>query len=121
MSIVARSVGLPRRGGAQHPGMPVLHPALDFDQVMAKHPDGGEVILVNVGGTVRAWRNRCPHVGVGLDWGDGRCLGGPDELVCAMHGALFQASTGLCTAGPCAGDALEAVPIRIVDGRIELA
>ncbi len=96
----------------------VLHASTDFDQITVEHPAGFQVILVNEGGTVRAWRNRCPHVGVGLDWGDGRCKTGANELTCMMHGAVFQADTGLCIAGPCTGDSLTPVAVRIVDGAI---
>lgn len=96
----------------------ILHPSADFDQITVEHPGGFQVILVNQGGTIRAWRNRCPHVGVGLDWGDGRCKTGDNELTCMMHGAVFQADTGLCIAGPCAGDVLTPVPVQLVDGKI---
>lgn len=101
--------------------MAVLHPSTSFDQVMATLPDGDQAILVRTGETVHAFRNRCPHLGINLDWGDGRCLKEPGILVCSMHGALFAADSGRCLAGPCAGDALEPVPIRVVDGRIETA
>ncbi len=98
----------------------VLHPSTTFDQIMVRHPDGFEVILVAVDGSIHGYRNRCPHVGVGLDWGDGRCLSGPNELRCSLHGARFDASSGLCTDGPCYGDALERVPLRISDGAVVL-
>jgi nitrite reductase/ring-hydroxylating ferredoxin subunit len=96
----------------------VLHPNTDFDQIVVTHPSGYQVILVKQGDTVHAWRNRCPHVGVNLDWGDGRCKTGDNELTCMMHGAIFAADTGLCLAGPCAGDSLVPVAITIVDGAI---
>jgi nitrite reductase/ring-hydroxylating ferredoxin subunit len=99
----------------------ILHPSTDFDQITVPHPAGFQVILVNHDGVVRAWRNRCPHVGVGLDWGDGRCLTAPNELTCMMHGAVFAADSGACLAGPCAGDSLEAVPVEIVGGRVVAA
>jgi nitrite reductase/ring-hydroxylating ferredoxin subunit len=101
----------------------MLHPGGDFDQVMAIAPDGEEIILVRVGdGELRAWANRCPHVGIGLDYGDGRCLLEPGVLVCSMHGARFTAEDGHCFVGPCAGDHLCAVPIRIDEaGAIHLA
>lgn len=96
----------------------VLHPTTDFDQITVKHPKGYEVILVRVDGVLHAWRNRCPHLGIGLDYGDGRCLAEPGRLVCAMHGAMFNADDGFCTEGPCAGDSLERVDVRVEDGRI---
>lgn len=100
----------------------LLHDGLDFDQITVADPDGsGEIILVQTDGQVQAYRNSCPHVGVGLDYGDGHCLLEPGVLVCAMHGARFEATTGLCTDGPCRGQHLTRVPVEVVDGRIELA
>ncbi len=96
----------------------VLHPSLDFDQITVKHPSGFEVILVIEQGTVHAYRNSCPHVGVGLDWGDGRCKSGPNELRCSLHGAAFKADTGECFSGPCHGDALKRVEVRVEDGKV---
>ena len=96
----------------------ILASDLAFDQIMVKHPQRGELILVHQDGEVHAYRNSCPHVGVGLDWGDGRCLVAPGELLCAMHGALFIAATGLCVAGPCSGKSLTRVPVRIEEGRV---
>ena len=55
--------------------MPVILRAdTAFDQVTVKHPRGFEVILVNLNGIVHGYRNSCPHIGIGLDHGDGRCL-----------------------------------------------
>lgn len=96
----------------------ILHPTTDFDQVMATHPRGFQVILVRVGGEVHGWRNRCPHIGIGLDWGDGRCLSGENELTCAMHGARFLADSGLCVDGPCAGQSLEPFAVHVEDGKV---
>jgi nitrite reductase/ring-hydroxylating ferredoxin subunit len=59
--------------------------------------------VVNHAGEVRAWINRCPHVGTPLDrW--------PNEFY--THGALYEPVSGSCTAGPCAGDALTPLPLR---------
>jgi nitrite reductase/ring-hydroxylating ferredoxin subunit len=63
-------------------------------------------------GAVRAFVNRCPHAGTELDWNPGEFF---DEsglyLICSTHGALFEASTGRCVAGPCRGASL--IPLRI--------
>jgi nitrite reductase/ring-hydroxylating ferredoxin subunit len=96
----------------------VLHPTTAFDQLVVNHPRGFEVILVMQQGVLHAYRNSCPHVGVGLDWGDGRCLSGDNQLRCALHGALFEADSGACIAGPCFGKALERVAARIEDDRV---
>ena len=87
----------------------VLHPDTAFDQIMVDDPSGGEhgIILLNRGGTIRAYLNNCPHIGVGLDYGDGDCLDREtDELVCSLHGARFSPDSGECLIGPCGGQFL---------------
>ena len=97
----------------------ILHPDTAFDQITVTHPGGYEVILVRQGDVVHAYRNSCPHIGVGLDYGNGRCLADDGlTLVCALHGATFEADTGACTGGPCAGRALTRLAIRIVEGAV---
>jgi nitrite reductase/ring-hydroxylating ferredoxin subunit len=69
--------------------------------------------VVNHGGVVRAWMNRCPHVGTPLDlWPNEFYAEDGRALVCSTHGALFDPVTGACVAGPCAGDALVPLPVR---------
>ncbi len=93
----------------------VVHHGLAFDQTMGTLPDGTQVILFRDGMTVHGWRNSCPHVGVGLDYGDGRCLAEDGRtLFCALHFATFDGDTGYCTGGPCAGKALTRIPLRVV-------
>lgn len=64
------------------------------------------VIVMEVGGELRAYRDRCPHQGVQLSRGDRR----GDELTCRTHGWRFDAVTGACRYAegePCHGNALE--------------
>ena len=76
-----------------------------------------EIFLVRRGQEVFAYRNQCPHTGGPLDWM-------PDEFLdldkrhiqCATHDARFRIEDGYCLAGPCAGQALEAVPVRLESG-----
>ncbi|ENZ94595.1 hypothetical protein O1K_15374 [Xanthomonas fragariae LMG 25863] len=56
----------------------------------------------------------CLHAGRRLDWAPGQFLktkGG--HLVCAAHGAAFELSSGECISGPCRGQSLLTVPVRI--------
>lgn len=72
-----------------------------------------EGFLVNHGGGLHAYVNRCPHVGTPLDlWPNEFFTDDGRALVCATHGAIYEPATGRCTAGPCAGDALTALPVR---------
>lgn len=76
---------------------------------------GGGFVVQHASGLV-AFRNACPHWGVDLDMG----LGGfydpaIDRVYCRTHGALFVLPSGLCDVGPCVGESLEPLPLR-VDG-----
>ncbi len=83
--------------------------------------DAEPVILYRDGMQVRAWLNVCPHAGRGLDWAPGQFLKSREgHLVCAVHGAAFELQGGACVSGPCKGDALRAVPVRVEDGKVLL-
>jgi nitrite reductase/ring-hydroxylating ferredoxin subunit len=75
-----------------------------------------EAFVVHHDAGYAAYVNRCPHVGTPLDlWPNEFLSEDGQTLVCATHGALFEPRTGRCTDGPCAGDALTPLPVR-VDG-----
>lgn len=78
--------------------------------------------VVRVGGLPRAYLNRCAHVPVELDWLAGRFL---DEtglyLVCATHGAMYDAESGACAGGPCRGAPLVSLVAREAGGRVLVA
>jgi nitrite reductase/ring-hydroxylating ferredoxin subunit len=77
------------------------------------------LFAVRAGDAVHVYVNACPHIGVPLDWAPGRFLSTDGtRIVCSMHGAEFRIADGLCTAGPCLGEALEPVMIEIKDGVI---
>lgn len=69
-----------------------------------------------------AYRNRCPHTGVNLDWVPDRFLDRCGKLIqCATHGARFRIHDGFCVSGPCQGDALESIPVRVIGDQVEIA
>lgn len=71
------------------------------------------------GDRVQVFINSCPHIGVALDWMPNRFLSTDGRhIVCAMHGARFRLSDGMCVEGPCLGDMLESVMIHIEDGTL---
>jgi len=77
------------------------------------------LFAVRHGDAVFVYMNVCPHVGTALDWAPDRFLTADGaRIVCATHGALFDIEGGVCVQGPCVGDRLEAVPVRIVNGAI---
>ncbi len=61
-----------------------------------------------------AYLNQCAHVAMELDWQAGQFFDSEGEhLICASHGALYRADTGVCVAGPCLGKQLTPVPLKI--------
>ena len=81
--------------------------------------DGEEsLILLRRGEQVNGYLNICPHAGNRLDYAPGKFLLKNASLICAVHGAVFNQADGLCTGGPCRGQSLRAVPLRVVDGFI---
>ncbi|MDD2158971.1 Rieske (2Fe-2S) protein [Pseudomonas sp. MIL19] len=72
-----------------------------------------KLLAVRKDGQLYAYRNRCPHRGISLEWLPDQFLDASASLIqCATHGALFLIESGECVAGPCAGQALKALAIR---------
>lgn len=70
-------------------------------------------------GRLTAFVNRCPHLGIELNWMPGRFLDVDQCFIqCATHGALFTTDRGQCIAGPCQGEALTALETREQDGQV---
>lgn len=77
--------------------------------------------VVRRGEQVWAYLNRCPHAGHPLDWLPDRFLGAEESLIqCASHGALFAMDSGICVAGPCAGQRLVPIAVQIEAGSVLL-
>ncbi|KZC17205.1 ferredoxin [Rhodanobacter sp. FW510-R12] len=93
--------------------------ATAVDAVLA---DGEEnLILLRRGAEVRGYLNICPHAGRRLDYAPGKFLLKNDTLICAVHGATFDRADGLCIAGPCRGEHLRVVAVRVEAGEVRLA
>lgn len=81
--------------------------------------DGHALFAVKKDGAIYVYRNRCPHLGVNLEWNEHVFLDADGALIqCATHGALFIIESGTCVAGPCLGKALTAITHQIVDGQV---
>jgi len=76
--------------------------------------DATKVLLVNVGGDVRAYEDACPHRGVPLSWGSLESPSG--TLTCAMHLWQYDARTG--EGLDPRGVALRRLPAKVEDGGI---
>jgi nitrite reductase/ring-hydroxylating ferredoxin subunit len=92
--------------------------AVVFDLVHRGEPMRGFALRID--GRVVAYLNRCVHRPVEMDWQPGEFLDALDQrwIVCSMHGAHYDAASGRCVAGPCAGGALTPVPVIERDGRV---
>jgi nitrite reductase/ring-hydroxylating ferredoxin subunit len=78
-----------------------------------------EALLVNYQGRLFAYLNRCPHVGISLDWVDNQFFTVDHRyLMCANHGAVFEPPTGECVWGPCVGAALQKLEVEIEGEKI---
>ncbi|MCK6526673.1 Rieske 2Fe-2S domain-containing protein [Myxococcota bacterium] len=73
--------------------------------------EGYPVCLVNLGGTIHATGDYCPHEAVSL--GDGGRVEG-ETLVCGAHGWRFDVRTGACQDDP--GVELPRFPVGRKDG-----
>lgn len=73
------------------------------------------LFIIRRGDTLHAYIDRCPHYGATpLPWRKDAYLNAAGtRIVCASHGAEFDIATGACTLGPCLGQALQAVPLRV--------
>jgi len=72
-----------------------------------------KLFAVRKDGRVFAYRNRCPHKGISLEWLPDQFLDPSASLIqCATHGALFLIDSGECVAGPCAGQSLHALACK---------
>lgn len=70
-------------------------------------------------GQIKAYENRCQHLPLPLDYGNGPFFD-PEgrHLVCHNHGAVFDPLTGLCLQGPCVGTSLAEFRVEIVAGEV---
>lgn len=60
--------------------------------------------------------NRCPHLGIQLNWQEHRFLDHTGALIqCSTHGALFTIETGKCVSGPCLGQHLTPLAFTLDD------
>ncbi len=80
-----------------------------------------EIFIVRKGDDVFAYINICPHTNAPLEWNPDEFLDENKEyIVCALHGAKFSIEGGDCLGGPCNGNGLDTLNVKIVDGQVVL-
>jgi nitrite reductase/ring-hydroxylating ferredoxin subunit len=84
-----------------------------------------KVIVLRRGDRVFAYLDACPHYqpGTPMAWRTHAYLNGDGtHLACHSHGAQFDIESGECVIGPCLGQSLTRVPLRITEnGGVEAA
>lgn len=92
--------------------------------VLEKEQSSSEKIpafAIRYNDVVRAFKNRCGHIAVTLDFKPGHFFTEEgDFLVCSTHGALYEPATGACQGGPCFGVGLEPLSVQECDGELYL-
>lgn len=79
------------------------------------------LFVVRLGQAVYGYRNRCPHVGVELNWQPDTFLSFDErDIQCSVHGAMFRIQDGHCLSGPCVGRSLEPLAVEVEDGWVIL-
>ncbi|TQV64631.1 MAG: Rieske 2Fe-2S domain-containing protein [Halothiobacillaceae bacterium] len=79
------------------------------------------IFIVRQGREVKGYLNHCPHIGAELNGQPDAFLDGDQRhILCVLHGALFEIGDGRCIAGPCHGEALTPVDIRLERGQVVL-
>jgi len=82
-----------------------------------------ELFVLRWQGHLLAYENVCPHARTSLNWKPGAFFTLDNSaLLCATHGAQFDAFTGQCFLGPCKGRSLARFPVMLdADGWVVVA
>ena len=91
-------------------------PAADVavDDMSTASLDGTDVLIVNIGQRLSAYRNECAHEALPLT--DAVLDVSNGTLTCPWHGFCYDATSGECLSAP--GAQLEQLPLRIDDGDV---
>jgi nitrite reductase/ring-hydroxylating ferredoxin subunit len=88
-----------------------------FDVLLWKSP--ARAFALRFEGRVVAYMNRCAHVPTEMDWQPGEFLDSDRRFIlCSMHGALYEPTTGQCIGGPCAGGRLMGIDVVEKAGQV---
>ncbi|HEY7905989.1 MAG TPA: Rieske 2Fe-2S domain-containing protein [Wenzhouxiangella sp.] len=80
-----------------------------------------DLIVTRHQGKPKAWFNVCPHLGRPLNVAPNRFLVDEhNQLICCVHGAVFEPNQGKCVSGPCLNAHLKAVAIEETEGKVSV-
>lgn len=66
-----------------------------------------------------AYLNRCAHVPAEMDWQPGKFWDlDKRHIICSVHGALYDPSSGQCVGGPCWGARLHRIELKEEGGQV---
>ncbi len=78
-----------------------------------------DAFLVNHQGSFHAYVNRCRHMPTPLDFVRDEFVSDDGQFLrCYTHGALYEFASGRCIDGPCKGESLYRLPVRIDRGEV---
>ncbi|HEY4135587.1 MAG TPA: Rieske 2Fe-2S domain-containing protein [Alphaproteobacteria bacterium] len=90
--------------------------------IMQRGNDSEEIFVIRQGDEAFGYVNVCPHRYLPLNWKPHVFLNyDKTRIICIVHAATFDMRDGVCRGGPCPGQALEPVALRVADGVIYLA
>jgi nitrite reductase/ring-hydroxylating ferredoxin subunit len=90
--------------------------------IMLRDGEEEEIFVVRDGNDAFAYVNVCPHRFMPLNWKPDVFLNfQKTRILCVVHAATFDLRDGSYMGGPCPGQSLESIPLRIEDGLIRLA
>ena len=91
--------------------------AVGFDVMLWRQP--ARAFALRFDGRVVAYINRCAHVPTEMDWQPGDFLDADKRhIVCSIHGASYEPTSGRCLGGPCGRGGLMAVAVSESDGQV---
>ncbi len=78
-----------------------------------------DIFVIRKDDQVYAYKNICPHAQAPLEWNPDEFLDAKKEnIICALHGAMFSIEGGDCLGGACAGVGLTAVAVEVQEGKV---
>jgi nitrite reductase/ring-hydroxylating ferredoxin subunit len=85
--------------------------------VISEFSPARNIFIVRNYEIIAAYENSCPHNLGPLNWSADVFLSyEKDYIECANHGALFEIDNGRCIYGPCVGQSLQAVNVKVENG-----